>query len=130
MDGDGRLITTSSNKPQKDWLSELCSFYMSIGVPYEEFWHGDPCKLKFYLRAYEYKQEQENQFAWLCGLYNHKAVSVALDIFSYGMNGKKGKQPGKYLEYPIAITDREKEAEKQRKIKHTLDFVRKGNNNG
>lgn len=129
MDGDGRL-TASSNKEEKYWLSELCSFYMAIGVSYDEFWHGDPCKLKFHLRAHEYKQEQENQNAWLCGMYNYKATQAALEEFSYGMNGKKGKKPNGYFDYPVAITDREKQVEKQRKIKHTLDFVRKGNDNG
>lgn len=103
---------------------------MSIGVPYEEFWHGDYCKLKFYLRAWEYKQEQENQRLWLQGLYNYKAFDAGLEEFSYGMNGKKGKQPKGYLEYPIAITEREKEAERQRKIKHTQEWFAKGQNNG
>lgn len=129
MDGDGRL-TASSNKEEKYWLSELCSFYMAVGVSYDEFWHGDPCKLKFFMRSFQYKQEQENQNAWLCGMYNYKAMQASLEEFAYGMNGKKGKRPSGYLDYPIAITEREKQTEKQRNIKHTLDFVRKGNGDG
>lgn len=129
MDGDGRL-TASSNNDNENWLSKLCSFYMAIGVSYDDFWHGDPCRLKFYLRSFEYKQEQNNQNAWLFGMYNYKATQSALEEFSYGMNGRKGQRPKGYLDYPIAITDREKQAEKQRKIKHTLDFVKKGNGNG
>lgn len=96
----------------------------------EEYWHGDPHLVTFYRESYELRREIYNQDLWLQGLYNYKAFNAVIEAFSYGMGGKKGQRPKGYLQYPIAITEREKEAEKQRKIKHTMEFVAKGQMNG
>lgn len=92
----------------------------------QEYWDGDPHLVKGYREAYEYRTEIKNQDFWLQGLYIYNAFSSVIAQFSHSLAGGKGKKPKGYLEYPIAITEREKEAEKQRKIKHTLDFIEKG----
>lgn len=94
----------------------------------EEYWHGDPYLVKFYREANELRREVINQDMWLQGLYNYNAFNAVMETFSYGLSGKKGSRPKGYMQYPIAITEREKEAEKQRKIKHTMDFIAKGQN--
>lgn len=96
----------------------------------EEYWHDDPYLTVFYREADELRREIKNQDLWLQGLYNYKAFTAVMESFSYGMSGKKGAKPKGYFDYPIAITEREKEAERQRKIKHTMEFVLKGQANG
>ena len=68
---------------------------MAIGVPMEEFWHGDYTRLKNYERAHDYRAEEINQQMWLQGLYIHNAVLVAIDR---NINGSK---KSKYIEKPI-----------------------------
>ena len=67
--------------------------------------------------------ESRNYELWLQGLYNFRAVSAALAMAFWN---RKGKKPEGYLENPIPITEREKEADKQRRIEKTLEFFRKG----
>ena len=76
----------------------------------DEFWHGDPNLCKSYRLADEYRKEQRNYELWLQGLYNYRALSASLDAFGRGLSGKKGGKSLEYLEYPIPITKREKEA--------------------
>ena len=98
----------------------------------DEFWHGDPNLCKSYRLADEYRKEQRNYELWLQGLYNYRALSASLDAFGRGLSGKKGGKSLEYLEYPIPITKREKEAElerkKQRTIKWFMSEGKDGNN--
>lgn len=111
-------------------FDELCAFYMSIGVSYDEFWFGDYTRLKYYVKAWELKQERDSEEAnfrlYLAGLYNFNAFSSVIGTFAWGLGGKRGSKPEGYLEAPIAFTENEKRAEKERNTKKTLDFFMKG----
>ena len=43
---------------------ELCPQYMSIGVPYNEYWYGDYTQLAYYRKAFELQRERVNYDAW------------------------------------------------------------------
>lgn len=116
-----------SKTPFGDLCDEMCPYYMSLGVSYDEFWNGDYCRLKYYVKAHEYELENINTKLWLQGMYDFKAFEAVMNAFSYGMNGGKGKRPKGYLEYPHPFTEREKAAEKRRKIEHTMKFIAEGN---
>lgn len=111
---EGEQVSSPSLTFQ-EYADELCAFYMAMGVSCEEYWHGDPTRLKHYEKAHELKNEQRNQEMWLQGLYIHNAVGVVLkNAFA-----KKGETPEKYIQKPIRITpltEREKQenAEKER----------------
>ena len=113
MEGEQGLESPSITFDQ--YCDELCSYYMAIGVPEKEYWHGDPTHLKYYVKAHELKNEQKNEELWLQGLYIYNAISVVMhNAFS-----KKGTQPEKYLEKPIRLTpipekETKKNAEKER----------------
>lgn len=47
---------------------------MVYGVPYELFWHLNPAKMQPFKEAYRKRQEMNNQFAWMQGLYIQNAV--------------------------------------------------------
>lgn len=69
--------------------------------------------------AEQFRREQSNYDAWLQGLYVYRAVNCGFDAFGKGLSGKRTK-PLQYLDYPIAITKREKEAEKERNRQRTI----------
>lgn len=101
---------------------------MAIGMPRDEFMtahSGDPFRLEDYELAYEYKRVHENQNLHLQGFYDHMAVSCALSS-AFAEKGKKGTP---YPVHPLAITETERKAEKQRNIEKTLAWVRGRNNN-
>ena len=107
------------------FLSELCAYYMAIGMSRELFLYGDRDVFDDYELAYEYRRVSENQMLHLQGLYDYIAVSCALS----SLTADKGKKGERYPEYPIPITETERKAEKQRKIAKTLAFVRGRKNN-
>jgi len=92
-----------------EYADEMCSYYMSIGVPEKEYWYGDPTHLKYYIRAHEINNEQKSYDMWLQGLYIHNAVGVVL----HNSFAKKGTTPEKYMEKPIRVTPLS-DAEKKR----------------
>ena len=129
--------SAETDEPQKtlaETLEELCAFYLMIGVDYDEFWHGDYTRLKFYVRAYQLRQERglekANETAYLEGLYNYNAFSSVMSAFGWGLGGKKGKQPDGYLEAPIPLTEREKKADDDRKREKTIKWFMAGQKGG
>lgn len=105
-----------SQTPFGDMLDKACEYYMAIGVTYDEFWHGDYTRLKYYDRAYKLKTKMKNHELWLQGMYFYDAVSTALH------NGflKKGESVKHYAEKPYQIfelTEEEKEKEKEETIR-------------
>ena len=101
----------SSPKSLTALFNEVCPFYMSIGMTYKEFWEGDVCLPKFYLRAHKMKQEREleqNNFnAWLQGKYVHDAIAVVLsNAFS-----DRHRASSHYHEKPMELKPHEKSEE-------------------
>ncbi len=98
-------------------------------MSYEQYWEYDPHLVKLYQDAHELYRERKNQEMYMQGLYNYEAFKSVIDMFSWGLGGRKGQKPDQYREYPHAITKREKDAEKQRRIEKTLKWVENGQNN-
>ncbi len=80
-------------------LDELCVYYMSMGVPYEVFWYGDPSCLKYYEEAYLKQRKIHNEEAWMQGFYNFVGVQTALGNAFRG----RGHSPTQYLKEPVAF---------------------------
>ncbi|MFA5675457.1 MAG: hypothetical protein WDA65_02945 [Christensenellales bacterium] len=82
---------------------ELCPAYMSMGVPYNEYWHGDYSQLAYYEKAFEMKRERVNHDAWLQGAYVYDAlcfVSPILHAFA-----KAGTKPIPYHKNPYGTNN-------------------------
>lgn len=111
-------------------LDEYCAFYMSIGVPCEEFWRGDYTRLKHYIRAFEMKSEREleqrNYELYLAGLYNYNAMSSVVGTYMWWKAGKKGRQPDGYMQKPLPVTEREKQADLEERKRRTIEWFKKG----
>lgn len=97
-------------------FQEVCPFFISIGMTYEQFWRDDVTMTKMYLKAYEIRQKNEIEIdqwnIWKQGMYIYEAlcdVSPVLHAFS-----KKGTKPLPYPEVPYGMEDKKKEIEKNK----------------
>ena len=75
-----------------------------MGMTADEYWNGPPALLTAYRAAYNIRLEQQNQSAWLQGLYVYNAVGAVVSS-ALGGRGKGAK----YLDKPIDLkTDKTK----------------------
>lgn len=98
-------------------------YYLSLGCSYSEFYEKSAYISAAYLEAEIYRREQINYDLWLQGLYFSNAINSALAMSLWN---RKGSKPDGYMQYPIPFTEREKEADKQRRIEATLKFFMEG----
>lgn len=100
-------------------FERLCPYYMSYGMTYDQYWHGDPWSLKAYKDAYNIGMRRQNEMMWLNGLYTMNALGVVIgNAFS-----KKGTPPRKYMEQPLDVfpkTEAEEAAEMEQKQKKLI----------
>lgn len=113
--GRGRVISPEEVVKQ---LDERCTFYMSIGMSYADYWEGENCLPRFFLNAYNERRrremEEQNFNAWLTGVYTANAFGVVLS----NAFAKSGSPREEYPEKPFEIFPHEKtkaeiEAEKE-----------------
>lgn len=111
-------------------FEEICPYFISIGMTYEQFWYGDVSMPKYYQKAFEMKEKREAKKGkwtiWEQGLYIYEAlcdVSPILRAFS------KAKKPLPYTSKPYDIDEIDKignegETEKQKEEKKKVDIMR------
>lgn len=89
---------------------------MSIGMTYDEFWHGDVSMVKAYRQADELRLKQKNHELWLQGMYVYEALCDASPLFKFTM--KKGTvKPEPYAKEPYPITALEVREREEREAK-------------
>lgn len=71
-------------------------YALTIGVPYETFWHLVPNELRAFYKSYKQRQKIKDEEMWMMGQYVMSAVSFAID---HNLRGKKAQS--KYIEKPI-----------------------------
>jgi len=109
-----------------EWLFlNYYGYYSYLGMSYEEYWNGDPRLVRCYREAHEMKRESKNQELHLQGFYIYEAFSSVMEDFAIGLSGKRGKKATPYPEMPIPITEREKGADKARKVAKTYEYLAK-----
>lgn len=119
-----------SNNAEHIFLSkkfeELCPFFISIGMTYEQFWYEDLTIAKMYLKAYRIKQEREIEMdqwhMWKQGMYIYEAlcdVSPVLHAFS-----KSGTKPLPYPEVPYGMDRYKEQIEKKEPTKQEVENER------
>lgn len=109
-----------------DVFNEVCPYYLNMGMTLAQFWDKSPYWAVYVRKSYALQRQEHNQEMWWQGFYVYHAFGAVMAEFSYGLSGRKGAKPKGYLKQPIPITTREKDDEKQRRIKHTLEWVAKG----
>ncbi|WP_165170699.1 hypothetical protein [Adlercreutzia sp. ZJ242] len=98
MDGS---VDDPSNKKVYVYASELFwdtfPTYLAIGMPADEFWHGDPRLAASYREAEKIKRENRYLAEWRAGVYVFEALYAAAPAFrDFG-----GGTPHEYPRDPI-----------------------------
>ncbi len=91
--------------PISELFEEHCPYYISIGMTWEDFWHGDALMARAYRKAQRIRNKRENQQLWMQGLYVYKAllcVSPILHAFA-----KAGTKPEPYPDMPYPIDEQD-----------------------
>jgi hypothetical protein len=100
-----------------DAFEKACPIFMSYGLSYDDFWHGDPFKAKYQLKTYQLNIRHEDELMWEQGMYIYEAIlqcSPILHPFS------KATNPLPYTEKPhlVQLEDKENEEKKQQEIEN------------
>ena len=86
---------------------------MAIGMTYDQYWHGDCLMVRDFYKAWKIKQEQENEKAWLQGLYFLKALDATVGN-AFRQKGAKAEQyPSKPIELEPEKPTEEKTSERE-----------------
>ena len=72
---------------------------LTIGVPYETFWHLTPKKLKAFYKSYKQKRKIEDEKMWYMGQYIMSALDSTVCNNSF-WKGKHGTA-SKYFKEPL-----------------------------
>ena len=102
-------------------------------MSYAEYWDGDPKLTQYYRRAYQIRQEEINNNAWLQGMYVYDAVSTAVHNALRGKNSKSrdyAKQPYEFNKKNKTEQEKAKavEVEQEKAAAWMESFVRLNSN--
>ena len=92
-----------------------------LGVPDEEFWFGDYCKLKCYEKLYYDKQKVRDAERWSLGMYIYNAFTAVIRReFGGDRNASYPKEPFSMAEKPKERTVEELQADIYAQLKATI----------
>ena len=97
------------------FFDDLCPQILSIGVSYDDFWHGNPEIVDYQIEVEKIRGKNEailnDTLAWSVGKYVHYAVGALLDEHNHY---PEEPQLALALDEELANKKREREIEKQR----------------
>lgn len=91
-------------KTNEELFKEVLPYYLSIGMTYEQFYFEDPELVVFYRKAQKLKDDSQNEFLWLQGIYFRDAIAEVLNACLGG--NKSIKYPAH--PYPLTKEDADK----------------------
>jgi hypothetical protein len=124
VDGDD-LTDSEPSEPQT--LAEIFTgvfpYYLSMGMTYDEFWHGAPSLVRAYRKAYDMKRHERNYELWMQGRYIFEALRCAPLLVGFPEKGYKPSSDG-YPDKPYPLTEKEaREQEIERENENTKRFI-------
>lgn len=97
---------------------------MAMGMTPDEYWHGDPELCVWYRQAHRLRLIQQNEDAWLHGLYTYEALARVSPLFrDLGRNRKPEtylKEPYDFYPEPNAETNKAKERQQDKENQGTI----------
>jgi len=95
---------------------------MSIGMTYDQYWHGDAMLPKYYREAEKIRRSRINTDLWMQGRYIYDAlcfVSPVLNAFA-----KNGTKPIEYHNEPYPLNAKEAEEREEKQAKAQMEKMR------
>ena len=112
-------IKSRPRKQKQGEIFEECfPYYLTIGMTAEEYWCGDPSLTRGFRKAYEMKQKQMDEEAWLHGLYFYDALCSVMSCFNTKSDSHKeyATKPYSSVEKEVDEDSKKKEAEAQAEV--------------
>ena len=107
-------------------FDEAFPHYLLMGMSPEQYWEQDCQLVKAYRQAHALKQEEENRFAWLQGMYVYEAIcDVAPVLHAFAKRGTTVRPyPEKPYEFkrPKRMT---KAQENEQKMRNGIAWMEK-----
>lgn len=105
-------------------FEELCGYYLSLGMTYEEYWEGDPAMTRYYRDKYRCEMDQRNTELWLMGVYIYEALMDVAPLLNLFDKHRKAL-PYRTEPYPLTKTaeEKRKDREEKQKMKNGLDLM-------
>jgi len=110
---DGGDVESTEKSTFTEIFEKNCSYYMSIGMSYDEFWYGSNDRPKYYREAHKLRNKAKNQEMWIAGMYTVDAITASLD--------KKAKYPKEPYDL-FKKTAEEKKADVEKERKKIIDY--------
>lgn len=110
MEGELLVETPCKEKSITEYMCEACSYYLSIGMSYNDYWYNDYEMVKYYRKAHTLQIDEKNTLMWLQGYYVYNAIldcSPVLNAMS------KKHKPVPYMNKPIELRKKEKTNEEK-----------------
>lgn len=118
MESDRVEVTDSKKQTYTEIFKDVCPYYMSMGMSYEQFWYGPPEIAKYYREMHEYKNKQINQEMWWMGLYVRDALLCTVG----NMFSKKGNAI-QYPKEPYPLTEKEAQEYQERQQREKMERI-------
>jgi hypothetical protein len=116
--GSRKVEDTSTSLQIVNYLNELCSYAMSLGMSYHEYWEDEPDIIKFYIDAEKLRANRRNNEMWLQGLYIYQAVGSLYPAFNPFSKEHKVKP---YMKEPVPLTEEERQLQFEAKVEAYMD---------
>ena len=94
-----------------EFFMRMFPVYLSMGMSYEEYWHGQAWLARAYREAFEIRRKREEFGRWRQGAYVYSAIMCAAPVIKPFV---KDAKPGKYPEEPWPITESEARERQER----------------
>lgn len=101
-------------------FEDACPHYLAMGMTYEQFWDGDTRAHKCFRKAKKIRLSEQNQMAWLQGMYVYEAIAdlaPALKAFAKGKAKPYAKEPYDLFEDERKAREEREERERYERIK-------------
>lgn len=104
---------STKDQTYTEMFKEVLPFYISIGMSFEQFYNEDVTLATVYRKAYEIKNERDNNQLWLQGMYIYDAVSTTI----YNVFCRKAGQPASsYPKNPYPINQKQLEEDHEKSV--------------
>lgn len=101
-----------------------CPYYLTIGMTYDQYWHGDVWMVEAFRKADELRMRRKNEEYWLLGRYVYDAIGNLSPILR--SFAKKGTKPVPYMKSPYKISgdDERQETEEEKAEREEQEAAR------
>ena len=124
MDGDAVEAEPSEPLTLAEIFAQAFPYYLSMGMSYDEFWHGAPSLVRAYRKAYDIRRHERNFELWMQGRYIFEALRCAPLMVGVPDKGYKVPKGAGYPDMPYPLTEKEAtEREIMRENENTKRFI-------